>query len=92
MGTLLQVEHPGQPDRRELAGIVHDFNNLLGVAMNFSILAREKLGAAGDSPAADQVRLALKYLERIENAARAAIQLNKELAAQIPPEERPQQP
>jgi hypothetical protein len=91
MGTLLQMEHPGEPDRRELAGIVHDFNNLLGVALNFSILAREKL-AAGDSPAGDQVQQALKYLERIENAARGAIQLNKELAAQIPPRERPHQP
>lgn len=92
MGTLLQMEHAGEPDRRELAGIVHDFNNLLGVALNFSILAREKLAAAGGSPAGDQVQQALKYLERIENAARGAIQLNKELAAQIPPRERPQQP
>ncbi len=90
MGTLLQVENPEEPGRRELASIVHDFNNLLGVVLNFSILAREKLLAA-DPAATDQVQHALKYLDRIENAARSAVQLNKELGAHIPPRERPPQ-
>ncbi len=88
MGTLLQVENPKEPTRRELASIVHDFNNLLGVVLNFSILAREKLLAA-DLPSGDQVQQALKYLDRIENAARGAVQLNKELGAQIPGKELP---
>jgi hypothetical protein len=86
------VEIPTESNDRELSGIVHDFNNLLGVVLNFSILAREKLGAAPPSPTADQVQQVVRYLERIENAARGAIQLNRELAAQIPPRERPQQP
>jgi hypothetical protein len=84
------VEDPVKPATRELSIIVHDFNNLLGVILNFSILAREKLAAAPQ--AGDQVQVAVKHLERIENAARAAIQLNKELSTQIPPRERPQQP
>lgn len=90
MGTLQQVEKPVEPDRRELASIVHDFNNLLGVILNFSILAREKLAAAPS--AGDQVQQAVRHLERVENAARGAIQLNKELGAQIPRKERPEQP
>ena len=77
---------------RDLSGIVHDFNNLLGVVLNFSILARERLVAAAPSPTADQVQQVVRYLERIENAARGAIQLNKELAAQVVPKERPHQP
>jgi hypothetical protein len=86
------VEIPTESTDRELSGIVHDFNNLLGVVLNFSILAREKLAAGASSPTADQVQQVVRYLERIENAARGAIQLNRELAAQIPPKERPQQP
>jgi hypothetical protein len=86
------VEIPTESSDRELSGIVHDFNNLLGVVMNFSILAREKLAAAAPSPTGDQVQQVVRYLERIENAARGAIQLNKELAAQVLPKERPQQP
>jgi hypothetical protein len=85
------LETSKEPAGRELAGIVHDFNNLLGVVLNFSILAREKLAAA-DSASGDQVQQALKYLDRIENAARAAVQLNKELASQIPRQEQPRQP
>jgi hypothetical protein len=86
------VEIPTESNDRELSGIVHDFNNLLGVVLNFSILAREKLAAAAPSPTGDQVQQVVRYLERIENAARGAIQLNKELAAQVLPKERPQQP
>jgi hypothetical protein len=90
MGTLLQVENPAKPTSRELSIIVHDFNNLLGVILNFSILAKEKLATAPAS--GDQVQQAVRHLERIENAARGAIELNKELSTQIPPRERPQQP
>jgi len=86
------VESPKEPGGRPLATIVHDFNNLLGVVLNFSILAKEKLGAAANPPTGDQVQQVVKYLDRIENAARGAIQLNKELGAQIPPKEPPQQP
>jgi hypothetical protein len=90
MGSLLAAEDPAKPTARELANIVHDYNNLLGVILNFSILAREKLAAA---PAAgDPVQQAIRHLERIENAARGAIALNKELAAKILGTERPQQP
>ena len=85
------MEIPTESNDRELSGIVHDFNNLLGVVLNFSILAREKLAAAAPSPTGDQVQQVVRYLERIENAARGAIQLNKELAAQVL-KERPQQP
>jgi hypothetical protein len=84
------VENPAKPTSRELSIIVHDFNNLLGVVLNFSILAREKLASAPQ--AGDQVQHAIRHLERVENAARGAIQLNKELAAQIPRKERQQQP
>lgn len=91
MGTLPQVQNP-EPNRPELGRIVHDFNNLLGVVLNFSILAREKLVVAEDGSAGDQVQQALKYLDRIENAARGAVQLNKELGALIPPKERPPHP
>jgi hypothetical protein len=86
------VEIPTESSDRELSGIVHDFNNLLGVVLNFSILAREKLATAAPSPTGDQVQQVVRYLERIENAARGAIQLNKELAAQVLHKERPQQP
>jgi hypothetical protein len=86
------VEIPTESNDRELSGIVHDFNNLLGVVLNFSILAREKLAAAAPSPTGDQVQQVVRYLERIENAARGAIQLNKELASQVLHKERPQQP
>jgi signal transduction histidine kinase len=90
MDTLLSAEDPAKPTTRDLAIIVHDFNNLLGVILNFSILAREKLAAAPQ--AGDQVQHAIRHLERVENAARGAIQLNRELSTQIPPQERPQQP
>ena len=90
MGSLLSAEDPAKPTARDLASIVHDFNNLLGVVLNFSILAREKLAAV---PAAgDSVQQAVKHLERVEHAARGAIALNRELGAQIPPTERLQQP
>jgi len=90
MGTLAQLKNPHKPASRELATIVHDFNNLLGVILNFSILAREKLAAAPQP--GEQVQQALRHLERIENAARSAIALNKELGAQVPDRERTQQP
>lgn len=90
MGTLVELKNPPEPAARELAAIVHDFNNLFGVILNFSILAREKLGAA--PPAGDQVQQAVRHLERIENAARNAIALNKELGAHVPDGERPHQP
>ena len=91
MGTLSQVEDQAKPTTRDLADIVHDFNNLLGVILNFSILAREKLGAAGP-PDGEPVQQAVRHLERIENAARGAIALTRELGAQIPHKERPPQP
>jgi signal transduction histidine kinase len=93
LATSLSVENPSHANRRELARIVHDFNNLLGVALNFAILAREKLGpAAADPGAGAQVQQAVGYLERVERAAREAVKLNKELAALARPGEQPIQP
>lgn len=90
MGTLLPVEDAEKPTARDLASIVHDFNNLLGVILNFSILARERLAAAPQ--ASDPIQQAVRHLERVEKAARGAIALNKELGGQIPSKERtPQQ-
>lgn len=85
------MESPQETGSRDLATIVHDFNNLLGVVLNFTILARERLAAAPESGSAEAEQ-ALKHLERVERAARSAIQLTKELGALIPPKERPERP
>lgn len=91
MAASYNMESPEATGSRDLAAIVHDFNNLLGVVLNFTILARERLAAAPESGSAAQAEQVLRYLERVERAARSAVQLTKELGALTPPK-RPEPP
>jgi PAS domain S-box-containing protein len=63
------------------AGVAHDFNNVLGVIMNFAWFVKANLTAAVDSGEGERWRPVLKDVERIERAAEHAARLTRQLLA-----------
>ena len=63
------------------AGVAHDFNNVLGVIMNFAWFVKANLKAAVDSGDGERWRPVLKDVERIERAAEHAARLTRQLLA-----------
>jgi len=63
------------------AGVAHDFNNVLGVIMNFAWFVKANLMAAVDSGEGERWRPVLKDVERIERAAEHAARLTRQLLA-----------
>ena len=87
------METPDDAKSSELAGIVHDINNLLGVMLNFATLAKEKLNAvAADPSKLDHLQLAIKDLDRIHHAGEGAVKLSRQLTALVYPEEHTPRP
>jgi PAS domain S-box-containing protein len=63
------------------AGVAHDFNNVLGVIINFAWFVKANLKAAVDSGDGERWRPVLKDVERIERAAEHAARLTRQLLA-----------
>ncbi|GAC1689015.1 MAG: hypothetical protein PVS2B1_10560 [Candidatus Dormibacteraceae bacterium] len=63
------------------AGVAHDFNNVLGVIMNFNWFVKANLTAAVESGEGERWRPVLKDVERIERAAEHAARLTRQLLA-----------
>jgi PAS domain S-box-containing protein len=63
------------------AGVAHDFNNVLGVIMNFAWFVKANFTAAVDSGEGERWRPVLKDVERIERAAEHAARLTRQLLA-----------
>jgi PAS domain S-box-containing protein len=63
------------------AGVAHDFNNVLGVIMNFAWFVKANLKAAVDSGDGERWRPVLKDVERIERASEHAARLTRQLLA-----------
>jgi len=63
------------------AGVAHDFNNVLGVIMNFAWFVKANLTAAVESGEGERWRPVLKDVERIERAAEHAARLTRQLLA-----------
>jgi PAS domain S-box-containing protein len=63
------------------AGVAHDFNNALGVIINFAWFVKANLTAAVDSGDGERWRPVLKDVERIERAAEHAARLTRQLLA-----------
>jgi hypothetical protein len=81
-----------ESEHARLAGIAHDYNNLLGVVAAFASFAKKKVEAAAADPSkVDQLHLAIRDLERVEHAASEAVKLTRQLVALIVPEPRPEQ-
>lgn len=62
-------------------GVAHDFNNLIGVILNFSWFVKANLTAEVEGGGADRFRSVLKDVERIERAAENAARLTHQLLA-----------
>jgi hypothetical protein len=87
MALLNSVNEINESERARLAGIAHDYNNLLGVVAAFSSFAKKKVEAAAVDPSkVDQLQLAIRDLERVEHAAAEAVKLTRQLVALIVPE------
>jgi PAS domain S-box-containing protein len=63
------------------AGVAHDFNNVLGVIMNFAWFVKANLTSAVESGEGERWRPVLKDAERIERAAEHAARLTRQLLA-----------
>jgi hypothetical protein len=86
------VNKINESEQARLAGIAHDYNNLLGVVAAFSSFAKKKVEAAAADPSkVDQLQLAIRDLERVEHAAGEAVKLTRQLVALIVPETPPEQ-
>jgi nitrogen-specific signal transduction histidine kinase/CheY-like chemotaxis protein len=62
-------------------GVAHDFNNLIGVFMNFALFAREKVLAAGSGKTDPDLQLAVRDIDRAVRASESAARLTHQLLA-----------
>ena len=62
-------------------GVAHDFNNLIGVFMNFALFAKEKVLAAGSGKSDPDLQLAVRDIDRAVRAGESAARLTHQLLA-----------
>src|ERR1700682_4648201 len=62
-------------------GVAHDFNNLIGVFMNFALFAKEKVLAAGSGKSDPDLQLAVQDIDRAVRAGESAARLTHQLLA-----------
>ena len=62
-------------------GVAHDFNNLIGVFMNFALFAKEKVLASGSGKFDPDLQLAVRDIDRAVRAGESAARLTHQLLA-----------
>jgi PAS domain S-box-containing protein len=62
-------------------GVAHDFNNLIGVFMNFALFAKEKVLASGNGKSDPDLQLAVRDIDRAVRAGESAARLTHQLLA-----------
>ena len=62
-------------------GVAHDFNNLIGVFMNFALFAKERVLAAGSGKSDPDLQLAVQDIDRAVRAGESAARLTHQLLA-----------
>jgi PAS domain S-box-containing protein len=62
-------------------GVAHDFNNLIGVFMNFALFAKEKVLAAEGGKSNPDLQLAVQDIDRAVRASESAARLTHQLLA-----------
>src|SRR5258708_6386666 len=62
-------------------GVAHDFNNLIGVFMNFALFAKEKVLASGAGTSDPDLQLAVRDIDRAVRAGESAARLTHQLLA-----------
>jgi PAS domain S-box-containing protein len=62
-------------------GVAHDFNNLIGVFMNFALFAKEKVLASGSGNSDPDLQLAVRDIDRAVRAGESAARLTHQLLA-----------
>jgi PAS domain S-box-containing protein len=62
-------------------GVAHDFNNLIGVFMNFALFAKEKVLASGSGKSDPDLQLAVRDIDRAVRAGESAARLTHQLLA-----------
>jgi PAS domain S-box-containing protein len=62
-------------------GVAHDFNNLIGIILNFALFAKEKLEAPPNGQPDYERQLAVGYIERVVHAGESAARLTHQLLA-----------
>ena len=62
-------------------GVAHDFNNLIGVFMNFALFAKEKVLASGTGKSDPDLQLAVRDIDRAVRAGESAARLTHQLLA-----------
>jgi PAS domain S-box-containing protein len=62
-------------------GVAHDFNNLIGIFMNFALFAKEKVLASGTGTSDPDLQLAVRDIDRAVRAGESAARLTHQLLA-----------
>ena len=62
-------------------GVAHDFNNLIGIILNFALFAKERLETSAEGRPDHVQQLAIKDMERVVRAGESAARLTHQLLA-----------